>query len=234
MYAYFTTQRRVFPRYYQESFLGLPLLRAELPRRGRKSRWEKKALAFLRRNQVRTLLNGPEQCAPLRLLDTGELYRRTAPELALLTLRRQRILPEKAVVGLLGTRWTRELDRAARRLAGQVRCLSLSLPGSQDLAWELQQEFGIPVFQGDGDLTLCFSPAQPGPGRLLLGSPRPRVEGISFRWKGGPLPEDVPADALLTLLARSGIIPWGEILVEPAEPRECFFQRLPGGVPEPS
>jgi hypothetical protein len=150
-------------------------------------------------------------------VETAPLYRARAAELALGLLRRRGLAPERSVVGLRSRRWSRELERVASALAPQVRGLALRLdsPGAELRAEEyLRGEFGLPVFQGEGDLCLCFSSAEPAPDRVLLGVERPVIEGLRLGWSGGSLPEQVPRAALLTLLAQRGRISWEEILLE--------------------
>lgn len=216
MYGYLTTSGFRL-RFYSEEVLGLPLLRAQLPERERREKWERKALGFFRRAGVRTLLNGPENCAPLRRTETGALYRHKAAELALLDLAQRGIPPREAVVGLRASRWTREMEMASRLLASQVRALALELPHREEVVWQLQQQYGIPVLQGDGDVTLCFTPAEAGDGRLLLGEPRPIVEGAVFRLPGLELPEGCPEEAVICVLCECGRAEWDtvEVLPEP-------------------
>lgn len=205
MYAYFTREKHLFSRCYREELEKLTLLRLELPMRCRTV--PRRTLRALRRSGVTVLLNGPENRF-LPLLETGELYRRKAGELALLWLQQHKIDPETVVVGLLGRRWTGEMERSAAVLVPQVRGLALTMPEASEAEWSLQQRYGVSVFQGEGDLTLCFSPASAGEKRLLLGESRPHIPGIDFRWRSGELPNNAPADALLTALIRGGRMDW--------------------------
>lgn len=210
MYGYLVIQGGRL-RFFQEEVLGLPLLRAQLPEWGSRKRWERRGLEFFRRAGVRALLAGPEHCAPFRLTGTGELYRRKAAQLALLELERRRIPPREAVVGLRANRYSRAMEEACRVLAGQVRALALELPQREDVAWELQCQYGIPVFRGEGDVTLCFTPAEPGEGRLLLGAYRPEVEGVSFSAPRVTLPEGCPVVPLLAALCEAGRLEWEQV-----------------------
>ncbi len=201
------------PRFFREEVLGLPLLRGQLPRRGDPARWERKALRFFRRAGVHRLLNGSENAA-LPLTETGTLYRRKAADIALLELERRGVSPETAVVGLWASHASRELEAACRALAGQVRALALELPERETLSWELQQDYGIPVFRGEGAVTLCFTPAPPQENRLLLGEARPRVPGIAFSAPGVEVPPGCPETALLALLGETGQLGWEQIQVQ--------------------
>ncbi|MCD8050857.1 MAG: hypothetical protein LUE89_04165 [Clostridiales bacterium] len=212
MVGYFVTQGSR-PRYFREEVLGLPLLRGQLPRRGDPARWERKALRFFRRAGVHCLLNGTENAA-LPLTETGTLYRRKAADIALLELKRRGVPPNEAVVGLWASHASRELEAACRALAGQVQALALELPERETLSWELQQDYGIPVFRGEGTVTLCFTPAPPGEGCLLLGTARPNVPGIAFSAPGVELPPGCPVTPLLALLGETGRLDWEQIQVE--------------------
>ncbi|MCD8146890.1 MAG: hypothetical protein LUD84_06395, partial [Clostridiales bacterium] len=206
--------------------LGLPLLRGQLPQRGDPARWERKGLRFFQRAGVRCLLNGPENAA-LPLAETGVLYRRKAADIALLELARRGVPPGEAVVGLWASRTSRELEAACRALAGRVRALALELPERENLSWELQQDYGIPVFRGEGAITLCFTPAPPqggpqarkcrsmaGENRLLLGVARPNVPGIAFSAPGVEIPPGCPVTPLLALLGETGRLGWEQIQVQ--------------------
>lgn len=216
---YFAPRSGLWVRCWEESVLDLELLRVELPRCRKGA--GKRVLRRLYRGGFRTVLELPPGCvcserypAPV---ETAPLYRARAAELALGLLRRRGLAPERSVVGLRSRRWSRELERVASALAPQVRGLALRLdsPGAELRAEEyLRGEFGLPVFQGEGDLCLCFSPAEPAPDRVLLGVERPVIEGLRLGWSGGSLPEQVPRAALLTLLAQRGRISWEEILLE--------------------
>lgn len=201
------------PRFFREEVLGLPLLRGQLPRRGDPARWERKALRFFRRAGVHCLLNGPENAA-LPLTETGALYRRKAAEIALLELERRDVPPETAVVGLWASYASRELEAACRALAGQVRALALELPEREPLSWALQQDYGIPVFRGEGAVTLCFTPVPPQENRLLLGAARPNVPGIAFSAPGVEVPPGCPETPLLALLGETGRLGWEQIKVK--------------------
>lgn len=212
--AYFVPARRLFPACYREEVSGVELIRVELPRRKGAAR---RMLRRLARSGVDRSLNlpklpvYPEPCP--RLVETGTLYRRKAAGLALRALCRQGLTPEHSVVGLRGRCWTTDLARAAEELLPRVRSLALDLERPEEQRkgeQQLLERWGVSVLQGEGAVTVCFSPAQPGAGRLLLGGDRPEVEGLVWRWRGGTLPEDAAADALLALLLRLGRIGWEE------------------------
>ncbi|MCD7821460.1 MAG: hypothetical protein LUG64_04530 [Clostridiales bacterium] len=212
MVGYFVTQGSR-PRFFREEVLGLPLLRGQLPRRGDPARWERKGLRFFRRAGVHCLLNGPENAA-LPLTETGTLYRRKAADIALLELERRGVPPETAVVSLWASHASRELEAACRALAGQVRALALELPERETLSWELQQDCGIPVFRGEGVVTLCFTPAPPQENCLLLGERRPQVPGVTFSAPGVEPPPGCPETPLLALLGETGRLGWEQIQVQ--------------------
>ncbi|MCD8354461.1 MAG: hypothetical protein LUC47_09155 [Clostridiales bacterium] len=212
MVGYFITQGSR-PRFFREEVLGLPLLRGQLPQRSDPARWERKALRFFRRAGVHCLLNGPENAA-LPLTETGPLYRRKAADIALLALEQRGVPPETAVVGIWASHASRELESACRVLAGQVRALALELPERETLSWELQQDYGIPVFRGEGTVTLCFTPTPPQENRLLLGTARPNVPRIAFSAPGVEVPPGCPVTPLLTLLGETGRLGWEQIQVQ--------------------
>ncbi|MCD8335326.1 MAG: hypothetical protein LUC35_08340 [Clostridiales bacterium] len=208
-----SSPRAAAPRFFREEVLGLPLLRGQLPRRGDPARWERKGLRFFLRAGVHCLLNGPENAA-LPLTETGTLYRRKAADIALLELERRGVPPETAVVGLWASHASRELEAACRALAGQVRALALELPERETMSWELQQDCGIPVFRGEGVVTLCFTPAPPGEGRLLLGERRPQAPGVTFSAPGVEPPPGCQETPLLALLGETGRLGWEQIQVQ--------------------
>ncbi len=215
---YYVQGRGLWVRCWEEEVLGLELLRVELPRcrpgaARRVQRW-------LFRAGYRRVLNPPpgRPCSgPCpKPVETAPLYRARGAEVALCLLQQRGLEPERCVVGLRCRRWNRDLERIASALAPQVRGLALCLESqSAELRAEafLRRSFGLPVFQGEGDICICFTPAPDAPGRVLLGTPRPDVKGLRLGWAGGALPEDVPRAALLTLLAQEGRIGWEEILV---------------------
>lgn len=213
--AYFVRGRRLFPACFREQVPGLELLRVELPRRKGAAR---RVLRRLARSGVVRALNlpgldrYPVPCP--RLVETGELYRRKAAELALWDLRRRGLDPAACVVGLQARHWSAALERTAAQLVPRVKGLALVLrqPEAQRLAAaELFRRWGVPVLQGAGDVTLCFAPEPPGPNRLLLGEERPRVEGLHWRCRGAELPREAPEDALVCVLLELGCIGWEEV-----------------------
>lgn len=217
-YVYFVPSKRLFPACFQEEFLGLELLRVELPRRRGAVR---RILRRLERAGVTRALNlptlprYPEPCP--RAVATAPLYHHRAAELALWDMHRRGLTPERSVVALRGRSWTAVIARAADALAPRVKGLSLCLDrpeAERAAAAALLERWGVGVLHGEGDVTLCFTPADSAGGRLLLGEDRPTVEGLAWRWQGGALPEGVPADALLTVLEQRGRVDWAEILPE--------------------
>lgn len=199
--GYLTTGKRL--RFYEEELDGIALLRGELPQRGDPKKHLRKALSFFRRMGVTLLLNGPEDAERwgIPLVETGSLYRRHAAEAALMFMKRREIAPRQAVVGIRGSRWTREMDATCEQLAGQVRSLSLALPEweSEEASWVLQRRYGISVLNGDGDVTLCFTPCEAQAGRLLLGEKRPDIADVNFGRSFSHLPKDA-AEGLAAVL----------------------------------
>lgn len=216
--VWFTRARRLFPACFRDEFVGVELLRLELPRRKGAAR---RTLRRLARAGVTCALNLPEldrypQPCP-RPVETGELYRRKAAALALWSLRQRGLDSARCVVGLRARSWNAALEHAAAELVPRVKGLALCLerPQAQQEAEErLFQRWGVPILHGEGDVTVCLSPAQPGEGRLLLGGDWPRVEGLVWRWRGGELPPGAPADALLCVLLRRGQLGYEEIFCQ--------------------
>ena len=217
-YVYFVPSKRLFPACFREEFQGLELLRVELPRRRGAARRVLRRLAragLTRALNLPPLNRYPEPCP--RAVETAELYHRKAAELALWALERRGLAPEQSVVGLRGRVWTAALSRCADTLAPRVKGLALHLErpeAERAAAAELLERWGVGVLHGEGAVTLCFTPAEPAEGRLLLGGDRPAVEGLVWRWLGSDLPPGAPADALLTVLARRGRVDWAEIVPE--------------------
>lgn len=214
--AYFADGSAVWVRCWEEEVLGLALLRVELPRyrRGAARRLLRKVRRLGPVLNLPSLRSYPLWCP--RPVETAPLYRAKAAELALWLLRRNAQAPERSVVGLRCRRWTAELERCAARLAPRVRGLALCLDTAEEEARAEQvllQRFGLPVLHGEGDVCLCFAPAEAGARRLLLGTPWPVVEGVRWGWTGGTLPEQVPAAALLTLLVQRGTLSWEEVVL---------------------
>ncbi|MCD8126970.1 MAG: hypothetical protein LUD82_05755 [Clostridiales bacterium] len=207
MYAYYVKDPALWrPGYYEEAVCSLPLLRVELPRR-----WNSRRVgAVLRRAGVHCTLNlseGGMVTPEPPLVSTRSLWQSAAAELALAELTRRGIPWGEATVGVLASRTTREVWEALERLSGQVRALALDLPERERVALLLQRESGIPVLAGAGDVTLCFTPAAPGEGRLLLGAERPAPEGFTLTVPGVPVPEGCPAEGLYGALYQSGRLP---------------------------
>ncbi len=202
-------------RFFEEEVMGLTLLWAELPRRGRVEGWEERALDFFHRAGVRRLLNGGTGLEHFPLVETGELWRERAAEAALVTLKQEKIPLKQAVVGLRSSRWTKEMERTCMELSPIIRALSLEIPNREEIVWDLQRFCGIPVLQGAGDVTLCFTPAEPGDGRILLGGERPAPEGLTLWAEVEECPEGCPVPALAAALREHGI--WVNIQVKTSE-----------------
>lgn len=191
-YGYFASGKRL--RYFEEERDGVLLLRAELPEKGKIQRYQRKALSFFRRAGIRLLLNGENwmERYGVSIVETGNLYRKKGAEIALMVMEQQGLSPLKTVVGLRGSRWTREMELTCDALAGRVYSIAIALPDGlqEDVVWSIQQKYGLSVPTGDGDITLCFSSAEEREGRILLGERRPMVEGIRFGEDYDGLPWD--------------------------------------------
>lgn len=199
-YGYFAEGKRL--RYYEEERMGVSLLRAEIPNGKKHNVSIRKAVKFFRRAGVRQLLNGPDflEREGLMMVETGPLYRERAAEIAFRVMEQRGLSAAGTVVGIRGNRWTREMEQACQQLAGRVRTLAVALPDGlqEEVVWTLQRQYGLSVLSGDGDLTLCFSPAESGPGRVLLGEKRPVVAGVSLCPSLEGLPEEA-AEGLFAL-----------------------------------
>lgn len=218
MYTYYVNNFALHrPRYYEEWAGGVPLLRVELPRR-----WNGKRVGRVqRRAGVRCALNLPETEQPGvegRLISTRALWQNCGTALALAALEARGIEPSQAVVGIRATRLSRPVLDALEQLSARVRALALSLPDQEEVALWLQRQNGVPVLAGEGDVTLCFSPAEAAPGRLLLDGARPEPPGLRLFVPGVEVPEGCPAEGLYAALLEQGRLPGGvEIVPCPEE-----------------
>ncbi len=189
-------------RLWEEDVLGLPLLELELPQNA-SPRWENRARRLLERQGVRRLLC---PTAGLPGVSTRSLWQSMSAPLALAWLRRNRLNPQKSVVAVSAGLHHPLVLPLCQRLAPQVRAIALDIPQWDDFAWTLERQLGLPVLRGEGDVTVCLSPAPAGENRLLLGDSCPSPPGFSLGVEGCPLPGHLPALPLLAALRDSGRI----------------------------
>jgi hypothetical protein len=219
VYTYYVTNlalRR--PRFFEETVCGLPLLRTELPRRWN-GRWVGELQRLFGASGAFNLPKEPKPGCQCRLIATQDLWQSAAVEVALCALAQQGRAPAEATVGVWASHLNRQLYRVLEGLADRVQALALEVPRSEAVALRLQRRNGIPIRQGEGDVTVCFAPAQPGAGRLLLGQPRPEVPQMRLWVPGVPVPEGCPETELYAALLQAGRLP-GK--VEVLLPRTIF------------
>lgn len=218
-----TGERR--PRIYlrEEHIRGLTILRAELPghpdSRGAEGRRSKGLRRLERAGAHRLLL--PEQEAGLEPginpVITRPLWQQMAAPLAVTAIAAAGAQPERTVVALRSEQVTQPVFHTCCRLMGAVRALSLSVPGGgEELAWWLERHYGVPVLAEGGDVTLCFSPDDPGADRFLLGEEQPAPAGYTVALKEGCpalIPEDCPTLPLLAALLEEGKVRTEELRV---------------------
>ncbi len=201
--------KRQFLRIQEENLMGLRCLRAELPGSGDNARagrrWEK-GIRLLALRGVESLLPPEgERLLPQKYeISTRELWRRFDVPVVLDILERAGAKKKKAVVGLADTRPSAGLLRRCRLLAPEVRGISLDLQeGREELEWLLQRDYGLPVFQGGGDVNLAFSDGFFLRGQTLdFYSTSPKLENYDLQ--GPELPGSAAHLPLLALLLREG------------------------------
>lgn len=200
------------------SLYGLPVLRAEVDPEGFfGERRLRKAGRALRRGGVARLLvpwnfQGWElfRRLGLREVEPEPLVQAQSAPLALESLERLGLAPDRATVALRGRRVDRSLRRAAAELCPRVRNLVVDVPGGgRELEKWLRWEFGIPILpsQAPGEVGLCFQPGcgqgdrvsldlygpSPGLGGLMLTAPalaredRGNLPLLTALWEGGKL-----------------------------------------------
>ena len=208
-----------------EKVLGLPLLRAGAA--GSRSGAVRRAARALKKRGVRRALTPPDfrdwdilEGQGLRPVETGDLCRALAPDIALAILEGMGLPPERGVVVLRGERVTRSLRLAALALCPRVKGLLVDAPaGGEALRGELRREYGIPALEdGPGrraQVALHFAPAAGRGERLAdLSGPSPVLEGLSFTLDGQELPGDCEPLPLLAALWETGRLGLGEIRVK--------------------
>lgn len=151
----------------------------------------------------------------LRPIETEPLVKAHSAPLALGSLERRGLAPDRATVALRGSRADRAMRQAAAELCPRVRNLVIDVPrGGRELAQWLRWEFGMPVLPQEmpGQVGLCFHPGSEGEDEENLGlyGPNPRLAGLALAvpelaeedrenlpllaalWEGGKLgPEDI-------------------------------------------
>lgn len=172
-----------------EELYGMPVLRVQTDPEGwLGSRRLHRAGTQLRRGGVvRTLLPKQFEHWPLlerfglRTVEPGPFLRAQAPRLALDSLRRRDVDPERATVALSGVRTDGDMFRTAMELCPAVRRLVIAAPDGERLACRLREEFGIPVLPADqpAQMELRFQPGgQTGEGPYLeLFGMQPHLDG---------------------------------------------------------
>lgn len=205
-----TGERRFRIRLTRERVQGVVVIRAELPGlpgdRGAARRKERGLHLLEREGCGRLLSTDTEEELPG--VSTRPLWQSVAAPLTLSLFQKHGQRPELARVALEGDRVTRPLFTACCQLITAVRGISLSdCPGSEELAWWLERQYGVPVSSGGGDVTVRFQPGgTEGSGCLALGDPVPSPPGFSLALKEETLPEDYPRLPLMAVLLEEGRI----------------------------
>ncbi|MCI8537442.1 MAG: hypothetical protein HFF18_02110 [Oscillospiraceae bacterium] len=214
-----TGERRLRVRLTQERVRGALVIRAELPGlpedRGA-ARRKARGLYLLEREGCGRLLSPGEEALPG--VSTRPLWQSVAAPLALSFFQRHGQRPELARVALEGDRITRPLFTACCQLITAVRGISLArCPGSEELAWWLERQYGVPVSSGGGDVTVRFRPGPGGGDCLALGGEVPSPPGFSLALKEEQLPEEYPRLPLMTVLLEEGRIRPDQVRVVPED-----------------
>lgn len=198
-------------RYFEETILGVSVWRAELPVTEdprRQQRLRMRATETLRRHGITRLFH-PES-ASLPTIATGPLWRALACPTALAALRQQHLPPAQAFVALRAKQPDRTVVACCAALAPVVRGLALEMPHCEELTWQLQRRFGLPILAQGGDLTLNFAAAAPG---LDLHGDRPHPTGLTLTCPGLEMPSDCPQEELLAYLVEQGALSWRKLRV---------------------
>ncbi len=216
MYAYFVPGSHYRARFLQQSVLGMPLLRAELPLHStsRKQRRIAKKLTGL---GVHRLLSAPQDfdfalLPPLN--ETRFLWKLHAAAVALALLEQNQHAPHRSIVELVDSRFTPGLQPLAQELLPLVGHLSFSMPVPEDFSWALQREFGVAPLSCPGHVSICFVPAERKLA-LPLWMERPAVPGLTLSLPGLPTPNGCPELPLLAALAQQGRIDPKQLQISP-------------------
>lgn len=121
----------------------------------------------------------------LRPVEPERFVRAQSIPLALESLERQGLAPDRATVALRGLRVDRDMVRTAEELCRQVRRLVVDAPqGGAELAARLRRELGVPILPpGEaGAVSLRFQEGCPRQevGDLDLYGPRPQLAGLTL------------------------------------------------------
>ena len=149
--------------------------------------------------------------AGLAEVETVQLCRAAAAQLAIEVLMLRGWEPERATVALAGKRIDRSILQTAEQLAQRVSTLKIEVPGGgTELAAWLQEEYGLPVIQSDTvrpALTVAFDEYWEGRGPALrLWGEHPDLLGTELWAPGMEMPEDCDPMPLLAALWESGMI----------------------------
>lgn len=203
------------------SLYGLPVLRARADPEGLwgERRLRRAGRDLRRRGALRVLVPGGFGRWPLlaalglRPVETEGFVRAQSAPLALASLERRGLAPDRSAVALRGLRADYAMARAAAALCPRVRRLIIDAPGGgAELAAWLRREFGVPVLPpGErGAVALRFHPAGAGGAEpaLALYGPAPDLGGLTLSapalaegdradlpllaalWEGGRLPPE--------------------------------------------
>ena len=212
-----TGERRLWIRLKRETVCGISILRAELPGAPEDlsaPRRRERGLWLLEREGCRRLMEGVDS-AELPSVSTRPLWQSVAAPLTLSFFQKHGQRPERARVALEGDRVTRPLFTACCQLITAVRSISLSqCHGSEELAWWLERQYGVPVTSGGGDVTVRFIPGPGAAGACLpLGEEAPSLPDFTLDLKDAVLPEDYPRLPLMTVLLEEGRIQPEEVKI---------------------
>lgn len=219
-YLHFTAHRgRV--RLETHQVLGMNVFEVRLPGREDQrsaSKRVQKGLRLLENAGCKRLLAPCSEPSPLPLVHTRALWQTMAPALALADLQSQGLDPRRSVAALCSDRLSRSFLRTCRLLSREVKALSISLDGSDRLEWQLQQELGIPLIQGGGDVTLSFLPGVCRKHYYSLGNADPVIPDCQIMLEGLCLPDGCPTLPLLAALLDSGRLPLSQLYLVPNFP----------------
>ncbi len=212
-----TGERRLRIRLKRETVCGIAILRAELPGAPEDlgaPRRRERGLWLLEREGCRRLMEGAGS-AELPSVSTRPLWQSVAAPLTLSFFQKHGQRPERARVALESDRVTRPLFTACCQLITAVRSISLSqCHGSEELAWWLERQYGVPVTSGGGDVTVRFVPGMGEAGACLpLGEKAPSLPDFTLDLKDESLPGDYPKLPLMTVLLEEGRIRPEEVKV---------------------
>lgn len=212
------TGRRGHVRLYRHRIQGLTVLEAALPgKEGRflAKRRAQKGLKLLRQTGCKRLLAPCTEENTFPLVHTRALWQSMAGPLALTELDLQGLEPRRCVVALHSDRPSRSFLRACQLLAREVKALSLSLESSEQMMWQLQQQLGIPLVEGSGDVTLSFLPGVCRKKYFALGNLDPIIPDYRLSLDGLELPEGCPELPLLAALLDAGRLPLASVEIIP-------------------